>query len=451
MSKDCKVEELETYTIKEGLKVIERFYSLPLDYGNPSGEKITVFARHIIPKGKAKTEENEKKLPFFVYLQGGPGYEVGLPQNKYADELHEQGYQSVWVDQRGTGLSTVLLPDTLPTSIKTDEDIANYLKHFRADNIVRDCEEIRKSLIGEGKWTLVGQSFGGFLAMNYLSFFPNGVKEVFMTGGLAPLLDGPDLVYEALAPKVIKRNEVYYKKYPRDIKRVRDLMHYLESNDVTLPNGGKLTPSRVQHLGMDFGMHGGIDKIHQLIFRAHKDVELFGKISYKTLQNFEASGGGVIDGNPLYAILHEPIYCQGTSSNWSAARAIQKYPQFSWAHVKRLSETEPICFTGEMILPEMYDDYANLRAWKGAADILARDSSWGPLYDLEQLAKNEVNVNAATYFNDMYVDFNLAQDTASKIKNTEQYITNQLVHDGIREDAKDIVQKLMQISKREFD
>ena len=122
----------------------------------------------------------------------------------------------------------------------------------------------------------------------------------------------------------------------------------------------------------------------------------------------------------------------------------------------------------------MFDDYANLRAWKGAAEILAKDDSWGTLYDLEQLSKNEVKVSAVTYvarcerhqkktltqtflllfthryFNDMYVDFDFAQETASKIKNTEQYITNQLVHDGIVEDSKDVINTLCKLSKREF-
>lgn len=48
------------------------------------------------------------------------------------------------------------------------------------------------------------------------------------------------------------------------------------------------------------------------------------------------------------------------------------------------------------IFPDMFDDYSNLRPLKGAAMLLAEDDSWGPLYDLEQLARNEVKVNAAT-------------------------------------------------------
>jgi len=49
-----------------------------------------------------------------------------------------------------------------------------------------------------------------------------------------------------------------------------------------------------------------------------------------------------------------------------------------------------------------------------------------------------------------YVEFGFAQATASKIKGTEQYITNQLYHDGIRDDAKDVMKRLFQISKREY-
>lgn len=44
----------------------------------------------------------------------------------------------------------------------------------------------------------------------------------------------------------------------------------------------------------------------------------------------------------------------------------------------------------------MFDDFVNLRPLKGVAELLAQDATWGPLYDLDQLAKNEVKVSAAT-------------------------------------------------------
>ena len=45
---------------------------------------------------------------------------------------------------------------------------------FRADSIVRDCEAIRSCLTADypmdrRKWSVIGQSFGGFCAVTYLS------------------------------------------------------------------------------------------------------------------------------------------------------------------------------------------------------------------------------------------------------------------------------------------
>jgi hypothetical protein len=53
-----------------------------------------------------------------------------------------------------------------------------------------------------------------------------------------------------------------YLIFPHDLlssenSKVRTIVAYLESNQVTLPNGGHLTPSRWQQLGISFGFHGG--------------------------------------------------------------------------------------------------------------------------------------------------------------------------------------------------
>lgn len=55
---------LVTYPITEGVKVVERFFEVPLDYSNPAGEKIVVFARQEIPIQKARSPEDQAKLPF---------------------------------------------------------------------------------------------------------------------------------------------------------------------------------------------------------------------------------------------------------------------------------------------------------------------------------------------------------------------------------------------------
>jgi hypothetical protein len=44
----------------------------------------------------------------------------------------------------------------------------------------------------------------------------------------------------------------------------------------------------------------------------------------------------------------------------------------------------------------MLDDYANLRPLKCVANMIAQYDAWPKLYDLDQLARNKVNVSAAT-------------------------------------------------------
>lgn len=53
--------------------------------------------------------------------------------------------------------------------------------------------------------------------------------------------------------KVEKRNAIYYKKYPHDIARIRKILAFLDEHDVTLPNGGRLSPNRFLQLGIRFG------------------------------------------------------------------------------------------------------------------------------------------------------------------------------------------------------
>lgn len=81
------------------------------------------------------------------------------------------------LDQRGTGRST---PVGDPVG-ETPQQQADYLKHFRADSIVRDAELVREALGGD-KWSVTGQSFGGFCTLSYLSLAPEGLREAFFTG-----------------------------------------------------------------------------------------------------------------------------------------------------------------------------------------------------------------------------------------------------------------------------
>lgn len=62
-----------------------------------------------------------------------------------------------------------------------------------------------------------------------------------------------------------------------------------------------------------------------------------------------------------------------------------------------------------MVFPWMFEEFAALRPLKQAAHLLAQKADWPKLYNLDMLQSNSVPVAGATYYEDMYVDFELAQ------------------------------------------
>jgi pimeloyl-ACP methyl ester carboxylesterase len=113
--------------------------------------------------------------PRLCFFQGGPGFESPAPNDHIlwlsAAVKH---FKVVLLDQRGTGLSTPVRSSTLAAVGDAAAQLA-YLQHFRADSIVADAELLRQALTeGEEKtkWSIIGQSFGGFCCAQYLSKAP---------------------------------------------------------------------------------------------------------------------------------------------------------------------------------------------------------------------------------------------------------------------------------------
>lgn len=179
---------------------------------------------------------------------------------------------------------------------------------------------------------------------------------------------------------------------------------------------------------------GGLDDVHELVLRADTDLTQFGHITRPTIMALEDSES--FDSNVIYALLHEPIYCSGQASNWSAERMMSAYPEFQ---INTSPDGPPVYFTGEMIYPFMFDCYAELKKLKVVGEMLAKTDDWSTLYDWQQLAKNEVPVYAAAYYDDMYVDFDLAMETAGKIKGCKVFLTNTMYHNAIRAKCDEVV------------
>lgn len=72
--------------------------------------------------------------------------------------------------QRGTGLSTPLTTSSM-LQVKSAQDLVDYIKHFRADNIVKDAEFIRKRIVpGGGPWSILGQVHSCFYCLEFFLF-----------------------------------------------------------------------------------------------------------------------------------------------------------------------------------------------------------------------------------------------------------------------------------------
>jgi pimeloyl-ACP methyl ester carboxylesterase len=400
-----------TYRIP-GAVAIEREHSVPLVHGNPARGTISVFTRELAaPDGLDR--------PYLVFLQGGPGFEAARPTSPPSGWMARAlaDFRVLLLDQRGTGRSTPV-GSAIPGEAPAEQ--AEYLTHFRADAIVRDLELIRAEL-GVDRWSLLGQSFGGFTSLTYLSLAPEHRRDVLITGGHAPITYRTvDDNYAATWARVREANQRYHARYPGDRDRLRTILRRLDEEDVRLPNGDRLTSRRLRQTGMWLGDSTGFERLHHLL-------ELpFGSAAFL----IDAQMASAWERNPIYATLHESSYADGGATLWSA---------------HRLAPEEAI--TGDLlgaehVFPWMWDDYAGLRAHREAAQILARHA-WPRLYDADRLARNEVPVAATVYVDDVYVERSFAEETVRGVRGLRAWITNEYAHNGLRADGERILGRLL--------
>jgi pimeloyl-ACP methyl ester carboxylesterase len=389
---------------------------VPLDHGRAEGDRITVFAREVAdPDGLDR--------PFLVFLQGGPGSEAPRPTRHPSApawlERALEDFRVLMLDQRGTGRSTPVGS----LAGMTPEQQAAYLACFRADAIVRDAEAIRREL-GVERWSVLGQSFGGFCVTTYLSFAPEGLREAFVTGGLPPIGRPVDDVYGATYRRVLERNRRFYARYPEDRGRARAIQRRLDDSDIRLPSGDRLTARRFRQLGSALGMSDGAERLHYII-------ELpFGSPAF--LHDVERAV--MFARNPLYAIIHEACYADGGVTAWSADRLLP--PEYE----------APELFTGEHVFPWMFEDYGALAPLRDAAEILAA-REWPRLYNPDRLRENEVPAAAAIYADDMYVERVFSEETAAAIRGLRPWVTNEYEHNGLRAAGRRILGRLIDLAR----
>jgi pimeloyl-ACP methyl ester carboxylesterase len=399
-----------TYRVP-GAIFTEREHTVPLAHGAPDGRTITVFTREVAaPDGADR--------PYLVFLQGGPGFEATRPTSPPSGWMKRAlaDYRVLLLDQRGTGRSSPV-GSRIPG--ETPKAQAEYLTHFRADAIVRDAELVRREL-GVDRWSVLGQSFGGFATMTYLSIAPEGLREAFITGGLSPIGRPVDDIYRATYVRLVENNRRYFERYPGDRARAREIFRRLDAEDVRLPSGERLTARRFRQLGLWLGDSAGFENLHHVL-------ELpFGSPAFL----YDASGAVRFGRNPIYATLHESSYADGVPTKWSADRLLPG------------EIAEQGYFTAEHVFPWVWEEYAQLRAHREAAELLAAHA-WPRLYDADRLRHNEVPVAATIYVNDLYVERAFAEETALAIRGLRPWVTNEFEHNGLRADGERVLGRLI--------
>jgi pimeloyl-ACP methyl ester carboxylesterase len=399
-----------------GLAITEHSFEVPLDHAREGGERITVFARELAdPDGRDR--------PLLVFFQGGPGHEATRPtRNPNSPAWIERAlkeYRVLLLDQRGTGRSTPVGD----LAGLTPQEQADYLTHFRADSIVRDAEWIRSEL-GVERWSVLGQSFGGFCVTTYLSLAPEALREALVTGGVPPLGRATDEIYARTYARVLERNRRYFDRYPSDRERLRHVRELLEAEDVRLPGGDRLTWRRFRQLGMALGTSDGAEQLHYLLELPPGSPAFL----------HDAQSGTDFSRNPIYTILHEACYADGCATRWSAERVLP--PEF---------EADAL-LTGEHVYSWMFEDYGELAPLREAAEILAQ-REWPRLYDPDVLRANDVPSAAAIYAEDMYVEREFSEETAGVIRGMRPWLTSEYDHNGLRADGERILGRLLDLAR----
>ncbi|MCC5576381.1 alpha/beta fold hydrolase [Microtetraspora sp. AC03309] len=412
---------------RSGLVFTEHTITVPLDHSRPDGASIEVFAREAVAAGR----QNED-LPWLLYLEGGPGYSAPRAPKAWLSRAARE-YRVLLLDQRGTGRSTPANRKTLAAI----DDPAVYLRHFRADSIVRDAEALRAHLAGDRPWSVLGQSYGGFCALTYLSLAPEGLREVMIAGGLPSLTASPADVYRATYPRVLAQNERYFARYPGDVAAARRVADHLRWREEFLPGGERLSARRFQTLGLAFGLASSFDTLHDVLEEAFVNEK---ELSDTFLRRVDAMVSYAE--RPLYALLHEAAYCQGEASGWAAHNALGEFPEFD------LELGGPVRFFGEMIFPWFFAEDPALVPLRDCAEALAAHRSWPRLYDLDRLDGNTVPVAAAIYHDDMYMDRDHSLRTAGMVRELAHWITNEHTHDALGVAGGDVLDRLITMVRR---
>ncbi|MBL1705195.1 alpha/beta fold hydrolase, partial [Klebsiella pneumoniae] len=79
---------------------------------------------------------------------------------------------------------------------------------FGLKDLIEDCEELKKALQIE-KWSIVGHSFGGYLALLYAATYPNSIEKI--------IFEGPTFDFVLTSRSLLQKTGTLLKKYGKEL------------------------------------------------------------------------------------------------------------------------------------------------------------------------------------------------------------------------------------------
>lgn len=389
----------------QDLSIEDVFLTVPLDWTSPTdGRTIDVHAAIV-------SREGGEELPYLVFLQGGPGHEgpnaFHAPTSPSWLDVALERYRVVLLDQRGTGKSTPIGDADLARG--TDE-LVDRLTRLRADSIVRDAEALREHL-GVETWSTLGQSFGGFTTLSYLSTDAGSLDNVFFTGGLSAVGRTPDEAYALSYAKTRAANLAYYRRFPEHRAAVGRLVDLASAGHLELPSGEVVSVSRLRSMGSLLGSDGGWQSLWSLL-----DKDPSTNAFRYDLADALPFGGR----NPLYYVIHESCYADGVATNWAAERV--EPDDF---------RADPTLLTAEHVRREWAETVPAFQPWREVAERIAA-VEWPRLYDEAAIAASNAKGAAAVYYNDIYVPVEYSMETVAMLPGVTPFVTSGYEHSGLR-------------------
>ena len=409
----------------DGTEVLEHTLEVPLDHARPDDRRrLSVFAREY-------RRSDSADLPVLLYLQGGPGMRALRPPLPAWVGVALERYRVLMLDQRGTGRSTPVTAASMGPLMADPGVTVDYLSQFRADAIVGDAECLRAAL-EIPTWTTLGQSYGGFITLSYLSQAPASLSQCFVTGGLTSPTAPAEEVYELTLTATEAMNAAYANRNPAGVQTLLDLFARFRLDPPALGGGQALTVRLLRQIGGCLGARTGLEKLHYLLADALVP-EPSGAIglSPSTLPDIESLLGFRCE--PLYALLHESIYPGTGPTAWAAERVLSDRETAT-----PVDEGTLPLLLGEVTQrwqfdPAEADADPGLTPFAAAADLLAAKDDWPPLYDLQRLAANTVPVFATAYLDDMFVPIEHSRRAAGEIGGVRLAERSDKLHDGLRD------------------